>query len=204
MARSTACCSSGDRATAGEPAVDLLHVDPGVVAPLDRRDHDPRPGRVEQGERSRLVAARVLVGVVADDRGVRDGLVDPAVDPREARRHLVDGAVEVVDPRLQRHRELDQVLPPAADERRAARPGAAGPESSRRSRRPRAPPTPRTTPTTATAAAAFPERCTMPTTEARRSPGRRPVVRDVCLPGHLRHVDRHRGLRRERHLRRGR
>ena len=75
------------------------------------------------------MAARVLVGVVADDRGVRDGVVDPAVDPREPGRDLVDGAVEVVDPRLERDGELDQVLPPAADERplRVAQPPDARP-----------------------------------------------------------------------------
>ena len=41
-------------------------------------------GRVEQRERGRLVAARVLVGVVADDRRVRDRRVHAAVDAREA------------------------------------------------------------------------------------------------------------------------
>ena len=53
-------------------AVELLHVDPGVVAALDRGDDDAGARRVEQRERGRLVAARVLVGVVADDRRVRD------------------------------------------------------------------------------------------------------------------------------------
>ena len=63
------------------------------------------------------MAARVLVGVVAHDRGVRDRLVDAAVDPREAGGDLVDGAVEVVDPPLERDGELDEILAAAADER---------------------------------------------------------------------------------------
>ena len=60
--------------------------------------------------------ARVLVGVVADDRGVRDRPVDAAVDAREARGHLVDRAVEVVDPPLERDGEVDEVSPAAAEE----------------------------------------------------------------------------------------
>src|SRR6478672_8885856 len=60
----------GDR---GLAAVELLHVDPGVVAALDRRHDHARPGRVEQRERRRLVAARVLVCVIPHDRRVRDG-----------------------------------------------------------------------------------------------------------------------------------
>ena len=68
-------------------------------------------------ERRRLVAARVLVGVVADDRGVRDRLVDATVDAREAACDLVDGSVQVVDPSLERHCELDEVLAPATDQR---------------------------------------------------------------------------------------
>ena len=129
MARSTASCSSGESATDGAAAVDLLHVDAGVVAALDRGDDDARARRVEQRERGRLVAAGVLVGVVADDRGVRDRVVDPPVDAREAGRDLVDGAVQVVDPALERDGELDEVLAAAADERplRVAEPPDARP-----------------------------------------------------------------------------
>src|SRR5262249_56676887 len=43
--------------------------------------------------------------------------VDAAVDAREAGGDLVDGAVEVVDPRLQRDGEVDEILPAAPDER---------------------------------------------------------------------------------------
>src|SRR5438128_12067715 len=70
----------GHRRTA---TLELLHVDPGVVTPLNRRHHHPRAGRVEQREGSGLVAARVLVGVVADDRRVPDRGVDAAVDAGE-------------------------------------------------------------------------------------------------------------------------
>ena len=61
-------------------------------------------------------------------------VVDPPVDAREAGRDLVDGAVQVVDPALERDRELDEVLAAAADQRRAARRAAAG----RAPRRPQA------------------------------------------------------------------
>ena len=103
------------------------------------------------------MAARVLVGVVADDRGVRDRLVDAPVDPREPRRDLVDGAVEVVDPGLQRDANSTRSLrPPPTSVRCASR--------RRRDPRPRDPAstiaaTARTTPTAATSAAALPERC---------------------------------------------
>ncbi len=42
--------------------------------------------------------------------------VDAPVDARERRRDLVDGAVQVVDPALERDRELDEVLAAAADQ----------------------------------------------------------------------------------------
>src|SRR3954463_5311151 len=85
----------------GAAALELLHVDPGVVPALDRGHHDPSAGRVQERNRGGLVAARVLVGVVADDRGVRDGAVDSAVDAGQCRGHLVDRAVQVVDPALE-------------------------------------------------------------------------------------------------------
>ena len=77
-------------------SVDLLHVDPGVVAPLDRGDDDAGARSIEKRERRRLVAARVLVGVIPHDRGVRDRLVDLAVDPREPRSDL--GSVPFASP----------------------------------------------------------------------------------------------------------
>ena len=63
------------------------------------------------------MAAGVLVGVVADDRAVRDAAVDPAVDPRQPCGDLVDGPVQVVDPALQRDGEVDEIRPAAAHER---------------------------------------------------------------------------------------
>ena len=89
----------------------------------------PRARPVEQRERGRLVAAGVLVGVVADDRRVRDRAVDPAVDAREPAGDLVDRAVEVVDPALQRDGELDEILAAAADQHalRVAQPADADP-----------------------------------------------------------------------------
>src|SRR3954452_24257466 len=74
-------------------AFELLHVDPRVVAALDGRDDHAGPRRVAPRARGRLVPARVLVGVVADDRRVGDGRVDAAVDAGEAALDLVDRAV---------------------------------------------------------------------------------------------------------------
>src|SRR6266516_7618306 len=81
----------GDRCLA---AVELLHVDPGVVAALDRTDDDARATGIEHRERRRLVATCVRVRVVADDRGVRDAAVDSPVDACEPGRDLVHGAVQ--------------------------------------------------------------------------------------------------------------
>ena len=74
-------------------------------------------------------------------------------------RHLVDRAVQVVDPALQRDGELDEVLPAAADERPLrlpqpadARPGDPGEDEAGRAERRRR--------RRRRAAAAFPERCT--------------------------------------------
>ena len=58
------------------------------------------------------MAAGALVGVVTDDRGLGDARVDSPVDPREPRRDLVHGPVQVVDPALQRDGEVDHVLLP--------------------------------------------------------------------------------------------
>ena len=48
---------------------------------------------------------------------LRHGAVDASIDPREARRDLVHRPVEVVDPALQRDREVEQVARAAAEER---------------------------------------------------------------------------------------
>ena len=115
IARSTAVCSSGESATDGRSPLDVLHVDPRVVPSLDRRHDRAGPGCVQERERGRLLAARVLVRVVAHDGGVRDRSVDAPVDPRQPRRDLVDRAMEIVDPRLQRDGELDHVVGGAAE-----------------------------------------------------------------------------------------
>src|SRR6185437_15395849 len=108
----------------GAAAVELLHVDAGVVTALDGRDHDAGAAAVEEGERGGLVAAGVLVGVVADDRRVRDDAVDAPVDARQARGDLVDRAVQVVDPALERDGEVEQVLAAAAEQRALGVPDA--------------------------------------------------------------------------------
>ena len=73
--------------------VELLDIDPGVIAALDRGQDDAAPARVEEGDRGRLVAAGALVRVVAHERSLGDGCVDPAIDPRETSGDLVDGSV---------------------------------------------------------------------------------------------------------------
>src|SRR5258708_198205 len=83
---------------------------------LNRRDDDAGARRVEHRNGGRLVTARVGERVVAHDRRLRQRAVDAPVDTREAGRDLVDNAVEVVDPRLQRDGEVDEVLLAAAEE----------------------------------------------------------------------------------------
>src|SRR6266536_3453543 len=87
------------------------------------------------------MAAAVRVGVVADDRGLRDAVVDPPVDAREGGADLVHRAVEVVDPALERDGEVDEVGLAAAEQhelRRAHAPQGevvADREEERQSRR---------------------------------------------------------------------
>src|SRR5262245_36130256 len=76
----------GDR---GVAAVELLHVDTRVVAALDGAQDDARSPGVEQGDRGRLVPAGVLVRVVADDRRLRDRLVDAPLEPLDRPERLV-------------------------------------------------------------------------------------------------------------------
>ena len=89
--------------------VELLHVDPRVVATLDGGQDDAGARRVEQRDRRRLVAARVLVGVVADDGEPRHGRVDPSLEASERCRDFVERAVEPVDPPLERDGEIDEI-----------------------------------------------------------------------------------------------
>ena len=70
----------------GRAPLDVLDVDPRVVAALDRRHDGARPGRVEERERGRLLASGVLVGVIPDDGGVGDRSVDAPVDAGQPRR----------------------------------------------------------------------------------------------------------------------
>jgi hypothetical protein len=76
------------------------------------------------------VSARARVRVVADDGGAREALVDAAVDAREGRCDVVDGPVQVVDARLQRDGEVDEIVLAAAEQHRlrGAHPPHAAPE----------------------------------------------------------------------------
>ena len=56
------------------------------------------------------MTAGVLIGVVANDRGVRETAVHPLVDPRDSRGDLVDDAMEVIDACLERDGEVDQIV----------------------------------------------------------------------------------------------
>ncbi len=62
------------------------------------------------------MAAGVLVGVVAHDRRLRHRVVDAPVDALERRGQLVDRTMQVVDPRLQRDGEIDEVVLASAEE----------------------------------------------------------------------------------------
>ena len=68
------------------------------------------------------MAACSFVGVIANDRSLRHGLVDPPVDPREPGRYLVDGPVEIVDPGLQRDGEVDKIARAAPEHHLLRRP----------------------------------------------------------------------------------
>ena len=59
---------------------------------------------------------QLFVGVVADKRRVRDRAVDAAIDAGQGRCDLVDGAVQVVHSRLERDREIHEVVLAAAEE----------------------------------------------------------------------------------------
>ena len=72
----------------------------------------------------RLVAAHVRQRVVADDRRLRDRAVHAAVDPRQPAGDLVDRAQHVVDARLKRDREVDEILLAAAEQHALRRPRA--------------------------------------------------------------------------------
>jgi len=67
------------------------------------------------------VTARSLVGVVADERGVRDRAVDAAVDPGEGGCDFVHGPMKVVDASLERDGEVDEVGLAAAKQHELAR-----------------------------------------------------------------------------------
>ena len=173
----------GDRRAA---ALELLHVDPRVVAALDRRDDEPGARGVEQRERGRLVAARVLVGVVADDRRVRDGAVDrrstrarPAATSSTARWR------SSIRPCSETAKSTRSLRPPPSSDRCASRtrrtlhPGPPG-EPDARSRR-------RRTPASATISAVVAVTCTTPRLAdlAEREDDRvaRLVVVGSCSPG---------------------
>src|SRR5207253_880485 len=70
-----------------------------------------RPGTASSRGRtnSQAVAAGVLVGVVADDRELRDGAVDAPVDAGEPGGDLVHRTVQIVDPALERDGEVDEI-----------------------------------------------------------------------------------------------
>ena len=92
----------------------LLHVDPGVIAALDRRDDEPRAA-------SRRAARPRRIGGRRCPRRRRSGRSRCSRPCRRSagrgapgRRDLVDAAVQVVDPALERDRELDEILAAAA------------------------------------------------------------------------------------------
>ena len=97
-------------------AVELLHVDPRVVAALDCADDDAGAVGIEKRHGRGLAPAGALVRVVAHDGRAAKRRVGPPIDPRDGRRHLVHGAVQVVDARLQGHGEVGEVSLRAAEQ----------------------------------------------------------------------------------------
>ena len=51
----------------------------------------------------------VFVGVIPNDCDVRQTLIDPPIEACESGGDLVNRSMQIVDPRLQRHREIDHI-----------------------------------------------------------------------------------------------
>ena len=139
IARSTASRSSGERPTGRMAAIELLDVDPGVVAPLDRGQTRCPNGRIEEREGRRLLPADVLVGVEANDRRARERPVHPRVDPDEPCGDLVDRPVQIVDSRLKGNGEVDEIFPTRPEQNRLGTARSFAAHASRRERRPARP-----------------------------------------------------------------
>ena len=92
----------------------LLGVYPRLVAMVNRREHEPRPGRVEQRDRRRLATGHFAVRVIADQRVVGDPGVEsllrdahPLVEPP---RHVLEILVQRFELGLQSGGVGDQIL----------------------------------------------------------------------------------------------
>src|SRR3954451_79122 len=180
----------------GAAAVELLDVDPRVVSPLDGAQDDAAPRGVEQGDRSGLVVAGLLVGVVADDGQPRHGRVDASLEPPERGRDLVERAVQPVDPPLKGDGEVDEVTAAAALQRELRGPHPAQPKVDHKcdreadhgdDRRPdRDPPCHRSS--------HWCRSTELSRGEAEEDRIRGSVVREVLLAADLAHLDAHGGL----------
>jgi hypothetical protein len=95
------------------PGQHALAVHACLVAVVDARQHDPRPFVVEQGDRHRLVTGQLVVGVVADQRAVRERPPQRRLrccqTPVQARRSLLDVVAQGFEGLLHRGRVRHQV-----------------------------------------------------------------------------------------------
>ncbi len=98
----------------GLAADHLLGVDARLVAMVDAREHDARALIVEQRDRDRLLPGELVVGVVANERAMRDRAAhrrfdrgQPAVEPQ---RDVVDVEAERFEGVVQAGGVCDEVL----------------------------------------------------------------------------------------------
>jgi len=77
----------------------LLGVEPGLVAMVDRREHESRAVGVEQSDRRRLTSGHLAIGVVADQRSVRDRAVEAVLGNAHA---LIEPSRDVLEVLVQR------------------------------------------------------------------------------------------------------
>jgi hypothetical protein len=99
-----------------EPVADLLDVDAGIVAPLDRRQDQARTGGIHQRDGDRLPAARTLDGIVSQHRPALQAAIDAPADRGGGGLHGIGTTLDLLHPGEERHGVLDQIVAVGADD----------------------------------------------------------------------------------------
>src|SRR5829696_6578856 len=109
-----------------------LDVYTGLVAVEDRGDHDAGLVRVQKGDGARLPARHLAVGVVADDRVVREAAVEPALDAAgavvEVTHRVLDPVAQLGEPRLKALGVGDEIATAVAEHGALSPPQSADPD----------------------------------------------------------------------------